>query len=127
MEKEVKVELGKSLSKKLTETTEFKPSRGDLMLYNEDLTEKGYDDPRVTLSISEDLAKHQFGIARLTIEDKEGKGQSYLIHVDGMLSCIYASYAKSLNDLRKPTIRQRSIQMRGYFRDLFSKAIGTFQ
>lgn len=127
MEKEIKVELGKSLSKKLTETTEFKPARGDLMQYNEDLTEKGYDNPRLTLSISEDLEKHQFGIARLSITDDEGKGKSYLVHVDALLSCIYASYAKSLNDLRKPTIRQRSIQMRGYFRDLLRKAIGSFQ
>lgn len=126
MSQEVEVKLGKSLSKKLTETTEFKTARGDLLIYNEDLTEHGYDNPKITLVISEDLEKHQFGIARLIIADSESR-KSYLVHVDGLLSTIYAAYAKSLNDLRKPTIRQKTVRMAGYFTELFGRVRHSFQ
>lgn len=108
----------KSQSLNITDSTEFKTSRGDLLQYNEDLTVKGFDNPTITLTASEDLGKHQKGIVRITVE-KEHTKETYLVHVDGMMSVVYASYAKTLNDLKKPTFRMKTLRVIGFIKKLW--------
>lgn len=122
MSQEIEVEVNKGMGKKVTDGTSFKPCKGDLMVYNEDLTEKGYDTPRITLSIAEDLEKFQFGIAKLTVEyEEDGTLRTFetLIHVDGIMSTIYAAYARNLNDLKRATIRQKTVRMYNKISDIF--------
>ena len=117
-----KVTIKKSKSRKITNESRHRTVKGDLLLYDEDLKPKGYDDPKLTVIVSENKKQHQHGIIRLMIEDKEsGYIENYLIHMDGLLSCIYGSYAKNLNAFRKPTIRQRVVKIHSFFKKLRDK------
>jgi len=100
----------KSQSQNVTESTEFRKAIGDLVQYNEDLTIKGFDDPTISLSVSEDVEKHKKGIARLTIKKGDTK-EEYLVHIDGIMTTIYASYAKTLNELKEPSSRMSAVRM----------------
>lgn len=106
-EKEIKIDKDKSPN--ITKEKKFKTIIGDLLVYNEKLEPIGYDNPRITLAVSEDLAKHQRGLARITIkeqvdEDEKSKNfveKSYLVHIDGIMGTIYRAYAPKMINLDK--------------------------
>lgn len=116
-------EMLKDPSQKVTNNTKFGLTKGDLRTYQEDLTPNDWNGfPKVTVSLGEDLEKYQNGIIRLDIQhDQYSAPRSYLIQVDGLMSIVYAVYAKTLNDLRRATIRQRTVRVWGIFRKLIEK------
>lgn len=113
----------KDPSQKVTNSTKFGLTKGDLRTYQEDLTPNDWDGyPKVTVSLGEDLEKFQNGIVRFDIQhDQYSAPRTYLIQVDGLMSIIYAVYAKTLNDLRRATIRQRTVRVWGIFRKMIEK------
>jgi hypothetical protein len=114
--------IGKDKSQKITKATSFGTTIGDLRLYNEDLTPREFDsNPMITITAAEDLKKFQYGIIRIDINDCGGKQGSYLVQIDGLMSIVYSVYAKTLNDLRKPSFRQKTVRMWGIFRKLFER------
>jgi len=130
MEKEKEIKLDKNASPNVTQEEKFRTIKGDLLQYNEDLTPKGYDKPVITLSVAENLQQFQRGIIRLTITKDSTSGEKlkedYLLHIDGLLSCIYSGYAKNLNVLRKPTLKQRAVKIQSTIINLidrFSEAL----
>ena len=115
----------KDPSQKVTNNTKFGLTKGDLRTYQEDLTPNDWDGfPKVTVSMGEDLEKYQNGILRISteyVEDGTIRNHDILIQVDGLMSIVYAVYAKTLNDLRRATIRQRTVRVWGIFRKLIEK------
>jgi len=113
----------KDQSKKVTNSKNFGKTVGDLRVYNEDLTPIDYDSfPKVTITTGEDLDKYQHGIIRITTKHLVDGGiireKSFLIQVDGLMSIVYAAYAKTLNDLRRATIRQKTVRVWGIVRKI---------
>jgi hypothetical protein len=126
MEQEKKVELDKNTSPDITTEENFRTIKGDLLQYNDDLTPRGYADPTITLTVAEDLKKFQRGIVKITIarNDTDGKitaTEEYLFHIDGILSCIYSGYAKNLNVLRKPTLKQKAVHFQSKILNLIDR------
>lgn len=113
----------KDKSTKVTTEESFGTTKGDLRVYTEGLTPIDFDEyPKVTITTAEDLDKFQYGIVRITVQNSaEEIPYSYLIQIDGLMSCVYSVYAKTLNDLRKATIRQKTVRMYSIFRMLFEK------
>lgn len=116
----------KDQTNKVTTETSFGETRGDLRVYREDMTPQDYDAfPKVTITMGEDLDKFQYGIMRITTQNIVDGGtireKSYLVQVDGVMSIIYSVYAKTLNDLRKATFRQKTIRIYGFFKMLAIK------
>lgn len=76
----------------ITEDKEFTPIRADLMKYHKDGEKAGFDtDPKVSISLSEDLKKHRRGIMRVSLQLKDRR-ISVLVHIDGIMSAIYKAY-----------------------------------
>ncbi len=126
--------LGKDTSTKVTKETKFGTTIGQLRAYNKDLTPIDWERyPKITVTAAEDLDKFQYGIIKINIknwrDDDLGLcGDDYYIQIDGLMSVIYNVYAKTLNDLRRATIRQKTVKMYGILkmfvykvRRLFSK------
>ena len=90
----------KSKSRNITNEVVFKPVKGDLMVYGNNLEPKGYGDPQITMIVSENLAQHQKGLVRIVIKEK-GVKKYYIVHIDGIMSCIYAAYAPEMRDFQK--------------------------
>lgn len=113
----------KNPSPKITNDRNFGLTKGDLRVYNEDLTMKEWDEyPKITVSMGENLEAYQNGIMRIAIQIiPEIPAKEFLIQVDGLMSIVYSVYAKTLNDLRRPTMRQKTIRIWGFFRKLFEK------
>ena len=111
----------KDQSLKVTQSEKFGKTIGDLRVYNEDLTPVDYDSyPKITITAGEDLDKFQHGIIRITTKHIVDGGiirkKTFLIQVDGLMSIVYAVYAKTLNDLRRATIRQKTVRVWGIIR-----------
>jgi len=108
-------ETGKDISQKVTKETNFGTSIGQLRAYRADRTPidyKGY--PKITVTAAEDLHSFQYGIIKITIQlQKDFTPIDYYIQVDGLMSIVYSVYAKTLNDLRRATIRQKTVRMYG--------------
>lgn len=117
MKKAKQIDITKGKSINVTEESKFRTIRGDLLRYDEELNPIGYDKPTLTLIVAEDLDKFRRGIVRLTISEADRR-TSYLLHLDGILSCIYSGYAKNLNDLRKPSFRQHAVRIKTFMRDM---------
>jgi hypothetical protein len=120
------MEEEKNLSQNVTNDDNFGLTKGDLRVYDENLNPVDWDNyPKITVSMGEDLEKYQKGMIRIDIARAEDVAvQSYWIQVDGLMSIVYSVYAKTLNDLRRATIRQQTIRMWGFFRKLFDKLRG---
>ena len=112
MEEAQEAKLDKDKSLKITTETHFGTTKGDLRVYREDLTPIDYDSfPKVIITAAEDLEKFQKGIIRIEVEDFCRDKESYLIQVDGLLSIVYSVYANTLNDLRTPSFRQKTVRL----------------
>jgi hypothetical protein len=108
---------------KLTNEEKFKTIAGDLRVYNEEMKARDFDDyPKINVKVAEDLKKFQYGYIVLTIQQSpKAPVKRYIVQVDGLLSIVYSVYAKTLNSLRKPTIRQRAIRIHGVLRRAIDK------
>lgn len=114
--KEKKIALNKGISHNVTAEKKFKTIVGDLLVYSKDLKPIGYDNPKITLTVAENVDSFQKGIVKMEVQ-----GVSYYLHIDGILSCIYSGYAKNLNDLRKPTLRQQTVRLKSFLLELADK------
>jgi hypothetical protein len=118
--------MEKNTSPNITNTENKGATVADLRAYKEDLTEIDWNEyPKVTISMGETTEMYQKGIIRISIQHRidgnEIGTRDILIQVDGLLSVVYSMYAKTLNDLRKATIRQKTMRAWGILRKLWEK------
>jgi len=113
----------KDKDQRLTKERNFGTTIGQLRVYNDDLTPRDYDwYPKVVVSAAENLDKFQYGIIKIAVEDCEGaEKKEYLVQVDGLMAIVYNVYAKTLNDLRRPSFRDKTVRMWGFFKILLYK------
>jgi hypothetical protein len=117
------MEEQKNTSVNVTNDENFGLTKADLRVYNEDLSMVDWDSfPKVTISMGEDLEKYQKGIIRISIQTvPEIPAKEFLIQVDGLMTVVYSMYAKTLNDLRRATIRQKTVRVWGILRKFWEK------
>ena len=120
------MEEQKDPSLKLTNSKSPGKTIADLRAYNEDMTPVEFKDyPRIKITTAENEEKYQHGIIKLEVQGTEfSLPESYWLQVDGLMSVVYHTYANSLNDLRKPTFRQKTARIHGIIRRIFNKIIG---
>lgn len=113
MEEQKDEVLTKDSSLRVTKEMDFGTSKGQLRVYNNNVTPKEYEEyPKVTITVAEDLKKFQYGIIKITTQESSDSPEyDYLVQVDGLMSIVYATYAKTLNELRKPTFRDKGVRM----------------
>jgi len=110
----------KNKSTKITNSTKFGKTIGNLRVYREDLTPLDFDDyPQIIVSAGEDLKKFQYGFIRIKIKKNKEESESYLVQVDGLLTIVYGVYAKVLNSFRNKNTN--SVRIYGFFRKLYNK------
>jgi hypothetical protein len=117
------MEEQKSTSVNVTNDENFGLTKADLRVYESNLTPVDWDNyPKITISMGEDLEKYQKGMIRIDImQDNDKEIQSYWIQVDGLMTIVYSMYAKTLNDLRRATIRQKTVRVWGILRKIWEK------
>lgn len=115
--------LDKDSSLRVTKETSFGTSKGQLRVYNSNITPKEYEEyPKVTITVAEDLKKFQYGIIKITTQESaESAEYDYLVQVDGLMSIVYATYAKTLNELRAPSFRDRGVRMQNKLRSVLNR------
>ena len=117
------MEEQKNTSVNVTNDDKFGLTKADLRVYNEDLSMVDWDSfPKVTISMGEDLEKYQKGIIRITTQVNEfSMPEEFIIQVDGLMTVVYSMYAKTLNDLRRATIRQKTVRVWGILRKFWER------
>lgn len=117
------IDVSKSTSTKITESEKFGTYKGDLRVYKKNLEPIDFNDyPKFTITVAEDLDKFQYGYIVVTVKNSpKARERRYIIQIDGLLSLVYSVYAKTLNNLRKATIRQKTVRVYGIFRKIFDK------
>lgn len=112
----------------VTEDTKYGLTKADLRTYYFDNTEIDWKDyPKVTITLGDSLNAYQKGIITFSVKYPErGKEKelTFRVQVDGLMSVVYSMYAKTLNELRKATIRQKTARVWGITKKLWYKLRG---
>lgn len=114
--------MEKDTSLKITNSPYPGKTMADLRLYNPDLTPVDFNQyPKMVVTMAENEEKYQYGYVKLDIfKDKDTK-ESYFFHVDGLMSIVYNTYARSLNDLRRPTFKMQAVRFHSFLTRLFHR------